>query len=78
MSKLLLTEEEIQEITGKKRWSAQIRALRQLGIVTKSRPDGKPLVTRSHYLLEMGSSQAQNKDRNIEPDFGALYESQDT
>ncbi len=54
MNHLHLTDKEIQEITGKKRWSSQVKVLRQLALETRIRPDGKPLVVRQHYLQMMG------------------------
>lgn len=46
---LCLTPEEIEDLTQKKRYSAQIRVLRALGIESRPRPDGSVLVDRAHY-----------------------------
>ena len=46
---LCLTHEEIREVTGKDRYSAQIKALRAMGIESKPRPDGSILVDRAYY-----------------------------
>lgn len=46
---LCLTAEEIEDVTRKKRYSAQIRVLRALGIEARHRPDGSILVDRGHY-----------------------------
>jgi hypothetical protein len=46
---LCLTPEEIEDLTQKKRYSAQIRVLTALGIELKRRPDGSVLVDRAHY-----------------------------
>jgi len=46
---LCLTPEEIKEITQKRRYSAQDRVLRAMGIESKRRPDGSVLVDRAHY-----------------------------
>ena len=54
MNSLNLTESELIEVTGKKRSSAQVRILRQIGYEVKVRPDGHPLVARKHYLRVMG------------------------
>lgn len=43
-----LTDEEVYELTRKKRYPAQIRALRAMGIECKPRGDGSPAVMRSH------------------------------
>lgn len=42
-----LTDEEVAHLTGKHRWSAQVRALVSMGIRFERRPDGKPVVTRT-------------------------------
>jgi hypothetical protein len=44
---LCLTEAEISQLTGKKRLSAQLRALRFMAIDHKQRPDGSAMVLRS-------------------------------
>ena len=46
---LCLSPEEIEEITQKKRYSAQQRVLRAMGLESKRRPDGSVLVDRAHY-----------------------------
>jgi hypothetical protein len=46
---LCLTQEEIEEITQKKRYSAQQRVLRAMGLESKARPDGSVFVDRTHY-----------------------------
>ena len=53
---IILNEQELTEITGKKRNSAQVRVLRALRIPVKVRPDGFPLVSRATYDQIMGSS----------------------
>ena len=53
MNSLNLTEDELIEVTGKKRSSAQVKILRHLGLEVKVRPDGCPLVARQHYLRIM-------------------------
>lgn len=45
---LCLTEDELFELTRKKRYPAQLRALRAMGIECKPRGDGSPAVLRSH------------------------------
>lgn len=51
-----LTDEELVGITHKKRPSAQVRALRAMGIQHIVRPDGTVLVLASHveHLLNPG------------------------
>jgi len=52
---MLLTPEEIVALTGYVRSDAQMRALRELGIIAKQRPaDGQVLVFREHVEEIMG------------------------
>lgn len=46
---LCLLPEEIEDLTRRQRYSAQLRVLRALGIESRCRPDGTVLVDRSHY-----------------------------
>ena len=68
---LNLSEEDIIEVTGKRRPSAQIRVLRQLGFDIKIRPDGKPLLCREHYFQVMGAMK-NKRDKTFEPNLEAL------
>jgi len=72
MSDLNLTQDEIQEITGKRRYKAQAHALRTIGIDFRTRPDGKLLISREHYLLAMGGIPAQNISKSTSPDFSSI------
>lgn len=45
---MFLTPDELAELTGKVRGSAQVIALRIMGIEHRVRPDGRVLVLRSH------------------------------
>jgi len=62
VNSLNLTENELIEVTGKKRPSAQVKILRQLGFEIKVRPDGYPLVAREHYLRVMGVFDKTSKE----------------
>lgn len=44
---IFLTAEEMAELTGYKRHSKQIEALRQMGIPCRINARGRPIVTRS-------------------------------
>lgn len=44
---MLLTQDQINELTGRTKFSAQRRALRQMGIPFYERPDGKPMVVEA-------------------------------
>ncbi len=60
---LLLDKEQLSIVTGKVRWSAQIKALRQMGFEVKVRPDGFPLVDMEHYRIVMGAMQPKQTER---------------
>jgi hypothetical protein len=59
---LCLTPREIEEITQKKRYAAQQRMLRAMGLESKARPDGSVFVDRAHYE-EWGRGGRRTGDR---------------
>jgi Domain of unknown function (DUF4224) len=63
---LCLTPEEIEEITLKRRYSAQRRVLRALGLDFKPRPDGSILLDRSIYEAWLGGGRRGQKDKGEE------------
>lgn len=65
---LCLTSEDIEDLTRKKHYSAQIRVLTALGIESKRRPDGSVLVDRAHYEeWALGSTERrQHRSRDSE------------
>ena len=68
-----LTPEELTAVTGRVRWSAQLRWLRANGFTVLQRADGMPLVSRAHFEAVMGVSDAQESNRvGIGPDYDAL------
>ena len=71
---LLLTDTELREITNRARPSAQLRALRAMGIPHAVRPDGTLAVARAYiYQLLSGASGATSRAvRATEPDWAAL------
>lgn len=62
---MLLTPDQLVELTGFRRPHKQRQALRQMGIRHYVRPDGRPLVVESD--LEAG-----RKSREPGPDFEAI------
>jgi hypothetical protein len=66
---LNLTEAELCEITKRRRYSAQAKQLRAMGIRFISRPDGFPLVARTHYLSLFGGGKAKTTKM---PDLDAI------
>lgn len=49
---LVLSPEEIRELTGKERYSAQARVLSGMGIPYRARPDRSLVVLRIHVEYE--------------------------
>lgn len=72
---MFLTGEELAQLTGKKRRSAQVEALRMMGIEHKVRPDGMPVVSRHHIedILDGRIQTGIESKRDVQPDFGAMY-----
>ncbi|SPA44654.1 DUF4224 domain-containing protein [Cupriavidus taiwanensis] len=71
MTTLTLSEEELRELTRKQKYSAQIRALRAMGIEHKVRPDGTVAVLRSHIERLMDGGSKTRKEKTWEPNWGA-------
>ncbi|WP_112485970.1 DUF4224 domain-containing protein [Thiomonas sp. X19] len=64
---MFLTTAELRELTGRMRPSAQIRALRSMGIPHRVRPDGTPTVTRSFVEADLGATISQRRQAELEP-----------
>lgn len=67
---IYLSVEELREITGRIKPSAQIRWLRQQGFTVLVRANGRPLVSRAHFEVVMGGLRGQIEAPELEPDFG--------
>lgn len=61
---IVLTDAEIRDVTRKKRPSAQVRALRSMGIAHRMRPDGTVMVLRSSLQDEASPSVEQESEIN--------------
>lgn len=72
MATINLTTEEIIDITGRCKPSAQIRWLQRMGFVVLRRADGKPLISRAHFEAKMGGVVGLSKAQTYEPNFGAI------
>ncbi len=72
MLPIYLTIEELREVTGRVKASAQIRWLRSQGFTVLARADGRPLVSRSHFEAMMGGQHYQSKSPVYEPDFSSF------
>ena len=70
---MFLSEDELFSLTGKKQYSAQVKALRSMGIEHRVRPDRFVLVSRKHIekLLD-GDSADVRISRRIEPNWEAM------
>jgi hypothetical protein len=64
---LCLTDDELTQLTGKTRPSAQIKALRYMAIDHKRRPDGSLVVLRNQLGDPCGESTANT--RRTEPNW---------
>jgi len=67
VSELWLTAAEVEELTSKKRWTAQCRALAKLGVPFEPNAVGRPLVSRARYAPESSRPKARK-----EPNWDAL------
>lgn len=65
---LCLTDDELSQLTGKSRPSAQLRALRYMAIDHKRRPDGSIVVLRSQLGVPCGDNAASSVKRT-EPNW---------
>ncbi len=72
MTPINLTPDEIKDVTGRCKPSAQIRWFQQMGFTVLRRADGKPLISRAHFEAKMGGLLGVSKARNYEPNFGAI------
>lgn len=70
MNNLTLSPDELKELTHKCRPSAQVRALRAMGIEHKVRPDGSVAVLRSHVDSQMGAPK-ERRQTQWEPNWSA-------
>jgi hypothetical protein len=66
MGETWLTPDEVSELTAKKRWTAQCRALADMGVPFKPNAVGRPLVERSAVLV------APAKRLKAEPNWDAI------
>lgn len=72
LTSLVLSHEELRVVTGRKRHTAQARALAEMGISFRVRPDGFPLVSRAHFHQALGTEMSTRKQRTTEPNWGAI------
>lgn len=75
---MFLTADELAELTGRKRWRAQLRWLHVNGVPALVRADGRPMVLRATVEARMGLTAAARPKKTIEPNWGALAETKTT
>jgi hypothetical protein len=69
---LILSHDELCMLTGRRRYSAQAKALARMGISHRLRPDGFPVVSRAHFEEIMGAESTSRPHTASEPDWSAL------
>ena len=69
---MILTEDEIRVLTGRRFRAAQARALRFMGIEHKIRPDGSIAVLRAHAEQVMGLQHTGRATVDVESNWSAM------
>lgn len=68
---MFLTADELAELTGRVRWSAQIRWLREKRWAFTVRADGRPVVARQEAERQLVTGAGKPKAVVYEPNFAA-------
>lgn len=72
-SGIVLTQDEIEALTGRHRRDAQVKALRYMGIEHRVRPDGSIAVLKAHIDLLLGGTVAiHSRQRSQSPNWAAI------
>lgn len=69
---MILSRQELIELTGRTRKDAQVRALRFMGVEHKVRPDGSVAVLRVHVEHVLCGQVYDKLKKNIEPNWSAI------
>ena len=69
---MILTHNELVELTGRRVKTAQVRVLRFMGIEHKLRPDGSVAVLRAHVDQAMGAHDNTKRPVDFEPNWSAM------
>lgn len=72
MAAVFFSDEEIAELTHKKRHSSQRKVLNAMGVSHVVRPDGSIAVMRAHVEKLFGVQIAERKRKVTEPNWSAL------
>ncbi len=68
---MILSQEEIHQVTGRKRYRAQAIVLARMGVPYLIRPDGRPIVSRIAFERVVGDDDARQVEE-VGPNLGAL------
>lgn len=68
---MILDEDQLYDLTKKRRHSAQAAVLASLGIAFKPRPDGSLVVSEAHVEAVLGGEVFKKKSKTVEPDWEA-------
>lgn len=72
-SQMILSHQELIELTGRSRKDAQVCALRFMGIEHRLRPDGSVVVSRSHVERILSGQAADRLNKKIiEPNWSSI------
>jgi hypothetical protein len=69
---LVLSDEELRDLTRKVRADGQARVLKALGLTYGIRPDGSLVVLRVHLEEKLNPSSQPRKHLKVEPNWGAV------
>lgn len=68
----MLSKAEVQELTSRRRRSAQADALRHMGIEHRIRPDGSAAVLRAHVENLLGGVSINKASKAVGPDWSKI------
>lgn len=71
---IFLEHHDVVDLTHKRQFSAQIRALRHMGIDHKIRLDGSPAILRSHAEKVLAGGNPSRARIKIQPDWRSINE----
>ncbi len=69
LNDMFLSLSEIEDLTGRRRKQAQVKALRFMGIEHIIRPDGAIIISRSHIEKTLDGYIPNPAERRIEPNW---------
>ncbi len=68
---MILDDDQLYQLTKRKRSSAQVRVLRGMGIQHTTRPDGSVVVSEAHVEHLLGGEVSKGPKKQIEPNWEA-------